>query len=68
MKNHVVVGLREKVSSELQSIGESLVLKIRISSHSNLTDLPPCLGWEQNERGKMGPRLSNMMKSMDPTR
>lgn len=31
-------------------------------------EMPSCLGWEKNERGKMGPRMVNLSSTMDPTR
>lgn len=32
------------------------------------TEMPPFLGWEKNERGKMGPRMVNLSANMDPTK
>ncbi|KAK3868936.1 hypothetical protein Pcinc_025714 [Petrolisthes cinctipes] len=32
------------------------------------TEMPPYLGWEKNERGKMGPRMVNLSANMDPTK
>ena len=30
--------------------------------------MPPVVGWEKNERGKLGPRQVNLSESMDPRR
>ena len=32
------------------------------------TDCPKSVGWEKNERQKMGPRMVNLSSSMDPTK
>lgn len=32
------------------------------------SEMPPFLGWEKNERGKMGPRMVNLSANMDPTK
>ena len=31
-------------------------------------DCPKCVGWEKNDRQKLGPRMVNLSASMDPTR
>ena len=33
-----------------------------------LVDCPKCVGWEKNERHKLGPRMVNLSASMDPTK
>lgn len=69
MRNHTVFAFREKVSAQLSSVAESLIFDIEICDKDlDAIEMPSPLGWEKNERGKMGPRFCNMMKSMDPTR
>lgn len=69
IRKHTIFALREKMSSQLSSVGESLVFDIEICDKDlGVIEMPSPLGWEKNERGKMGPRFCNMMKSMDPTR
>jgi len=29
---------------------------------------PKCVGWEKNERQKLGPRVVNLSSSMDPAK
>ena len=33
-----------------------------------LLDCPQCVGWEKNEKQKLGPRMVNLSASMDPNR
>ena len=50
-------------------VNHSLLLKIKdYSCDENTTELPKCVGWEKNDRGKMGPRLVNLAATMDPER
>lgn len=35
---------------------------------STVSECPKCLGWEKNERQKLGPRMVNLSSSMDPAR
>jgi Ubiquitin-like modifier-activating enzyme ATG7 N-terminus len=53
-----------RLSNQGPRLGKSLILKIRLED----IDAGECqwLGWERNERAKLGPRLTNLSNSMDP--
>lgn len=51
--------------------GHSLIIKVNdvILPEEIYTETSPkCLGWEKNERGKLGARMVNLSNSMDPER
>ncbi|KAF4525803.1 hypothetical protein B566_EDAN009911 [Ephemera danica] len=47
------------------AISESSVLHLNLEQNSGP---PQWIGWERNERGKLGPRLADLAASMDPVR
>ncbi|KAL3851845.1 hypothetical protein ACJMK2_015547 [Sinanodonta woodiana] len=49
-------------------ISHSIVLTVKLSSMTTEADLPKCVGWEKNERQKLGPRMVNLSASMDPVK
>jgi Ubiquitin-like modifier-activating enzyme ATG7 N-terminus len=53
-----------RLSNQGPRLGKSLVLKVKLED----IDAGECqwLGWERNERAKLGPRLANLSNSMDP--
>lgn len=68
---HKILCLRIRIRNGIKDATHSLVLEVdlgRIDDPDNPPDLPPFLGWEKNERGKMGPRMVNLSASMDPTK
>ena len=44
-------------------VSKSLLFTIKSAAFD--TDQPKCVGWEKNERGKMGPRVVNLSAMMD---
>ncbi|KAK7078297.1 Autophagy protein 7 [Halocaridina rubra] len=49
----------------------SIVIEVNLEGSDHIeseTSVPQCLGWEKNERGKLGPRMVNLSSSMDPTK
>lgn len=55
----------------MQNAMHSLVLEVDLGEETGSlqpSEIPPSLGWEKNERGKMGPRMVNLSANMDPTR
>lgn len=46
---------------------KSIVINV-VNFNTNLLECPKCVGWEKNERQKLGPRLVNLSSSMDPVR
>lgn len=50
-----------------RSVGRSLLFTIK-SAVFDADGPPRCVGWEKNERGKMGPRVVNLSAMMDPKR
>lgn len=47
------------------SIDKSLIYTVKLPLVDHTTPLN-WVGWEKNERGKMGPRMANMKNSLDP--
>ena len=41
---------------------------INLSPFRSTSAMPSVVGWEKNERGKLGPRMVNLSESMDPRR
>ncbi|XP_076037635.1 autophagy-related 7 [Oratosquilla oratoria] len=68
-KQHKVLCLRVRTRNGVQSADHSLILEIDLSDVGEIPEeMPKCLGWEKNEKGKLGPRFLNLAASMDPTR
>ena len=66
-----VVCWRDITRDGQRKVGHSLLLKIKdyaVDLAEETTEPPKCLGWEKNDRGKMGPRLVNLAATMDPER
>ena len=66
-----MVCLRVRTRNGVQDASHSLVVEVDLGDEPeplSLSEMPPCLGWEKNERGKMGPRMVNLSANMDPTR
>ncbi|XP_071082043.1 ubiquitin-like modifier-activating enzyme ATG7 [Haliotis cracherodii] len=63
-----VLCLRDRTRDGVRDISHSLVLSITLTSLSAQTECPKCVGWEKNERQKLGPRMVNLSSSMDPTK
>ncbi|XP_045165105.2 ubiquitin-like modifier-activating enzyme ATG7 [Mercenaria mercenaria] len=63
-----VVCFRYLSRSGVHDINHSLLLNVKISSMADTSACPKCVGWEKNERQKLGPRLVNLSSSMDPVR
>ncbi|XP_014785656.1 ubiquitin-like modifier-activating enzyme ATG7 [Octopus bimaculoides] len=61
-----VVCFKDKMQNGVRSISHSLALSLKIPPVSHITECSSTVGWEKNERGKMGPRMVNLSHSMDP--
>lgn len=62
---------RDGVRDGQRKTGHSLIIEIKelVFPEVNSTEsIPKCLGWEKNERGKLGARMVNLSNSMDPQR
>lgn len=68
--NLTVLCWRDGVRDGQRRIGHSLILKVKefVDMADRADSIPKCLGWEKNERGKLGPRTVNLSNSMDPQR
>ena len=68
---HKILCLRVLTRSGVRDAGHSIVVEVdlqgAVDAESEL-EMPQCLGWEKNERGKMGPRVVNLSSTMDPTK
>lgn len=53
-----------RLSNQGTRLGKSVVLKIKLEDVAE--EECQWLGWERNERAKLGPRLANLSNSMDP--
>ena len=67
LNNLSVLCWRDGVRDGQRRVGNSLVIKIKDVVYS-AEPIPKCLGWEKNERGKLGARMVNLSNSMDPER
>ncbi len=70
LTNLSVLCWRDGVRDGQRRVGNSLLIKIKDVVFSGETgeENPKCLGWEKNERGKLGARMVNLSNSMDPER
>ncbi|KAK7102668.1 ubiquitin-like modifier-activating enzyme ATG7 [Littorina saxatilis] len=68
LKDLEVVCFRDRSRQGQREVTHSLVISIKLSSVAELTETPKVLGWERNERQKMGARMVDLSASMDPTR
>ncbi|XP_041349975.1 ubiquitin-like modifier-activating enzyme ATG7 [Gigantopelta aegis] len=62
-----ILCFRDRTRDGVRDIKHSLILKLKMPK-VNLTDCPKCVGWERNERGKLGPRHVNLSSSLDPAK
>ncbi|XP_059150517.1 ubiquitin-like modifier-activating enzyme ATG7 isoform X2 [Physella acuta] len=63
-----IICVRDRTHDGLRDFGQSLVMTVELPAREDLSELPECVGWEKNERQKMGPRMVNLSSSMDPVR
>lgn len=63
-----IICFKDRMKSGVRSIAHSLILTLKIPSVKGTTECPTFVGWEKNERNKMGPRMVNLSQSMDPTK
>lgn len=63
-----VLCFRDRSKDGNRDVTHSIVLTLNIPSTKSLTECPKCVGWEKNERQKLGPRFVNLSNSMDPVR
>ncbi|XP_060572197.1 ubiquitin-like modifier-activating enzyme ATG7 isoform X2 [Ruditapes philippinarum] len=68
LDNIDVVCFRYLSRSGVHDVNHSLFLTVKMSSMADMSACPKCVGWEKNERDKLGPRLVNLSSSMDPVR
>ncbi|KAK3794160.1 hypothetical protein RRG08_062404 [Elysia crispata] len=70
LKTVTVLCVRDRTQDGVRDFGNSLVFSVELipQDESALAILPDCVGWEKNERQKMGPRMVNLSSCMDPTR
>lgn len=70
VKSVTVLCVRDRTQDGVRDFGNSLVFSVGLTQleESKVNVVPECVGWEKNERQKMGPRMVNLTSSMDPTR
>ena len=68
MSGLYVLCWRDGTRDGQRRVGHSLLLTIKNVSMDSIEQPPKCLGWEKNERGKLGPRTVNLSATMDPER
>lgn len=68
LKDVKVVCFRYFSRSGVHDVNHSLLLNVKLSTMGDNSVYPKCVGWEKNERQKLGPRLVNLSSSMDPAR
>ena len=60
---------RDGVRDGQRRVGSSLLIEIKDVIYPTESDsIPKCLGWEKNERSKLGARMVNLSNSMNPER
>nr|QEG53818.1 autophagy 7 [Macrobrachium nipponense] len=67
---HRIVCLRVRTRNGIRDAAHSIVVEVNLEGSvdpNSVPEMPQCLGWEKNERGKMGPRMVNLSATMDPT-
>ncbi|XP_070559698.1 ubiquitin-like modifier-activating enzyme ATG7 [Ptychodera flava] len=64
----IVVCFRNRARDGKREINHSLVLHLNVPSIASTAECPKSVGWEKNQRQKLGPRMVNLSSSMDPTR
>lgn len=70
-RSYKVLCLRVRTRNGVQDASHSLVVEVDLGEEPDPlqpSEMPPSLGWEKNERGKMGPRMVNLSANMDPTK
>ncbi|GFO42753.1 ubiquitin-like modifier-activating enzyme atg7 [Plakobranchus ocellatus] len=70
LKSVTVLCVRDRTQDGVRDFGNSQIFTVEIPEQevSALEVTPECVGWEKNERQKMGPRMVNLSSCMDPTR
>ncbi|KAK2163569.1 hypothetical protein LSH36_77g03008 [Paralvinella palmiformis] len=63
-----VICLRDRFKDGKRNVSHSILLKLRFVDAQSVTECPKCVGWEKNERQKLGPRMVNLSANMDPIR
>jgi len=66
--HHKVLCLRIRTRSGIKDAQHSIIFKVDLGGPFPDHVMPAVIGWEKNERGKLGPRMLNLSASMDPTR
>ncbi|KAK6176592.1 hypothetical protein SNE40_014847 [Patella caerulea] len=67
MESVNVLCFRDRSRDGVRDISHSLLLNIKLEKLDDQV-CPKCVGWEKNERQKLGPRMVNLSSTMDPTR
>ncbi|RUS69787.1 hypothetical protein EGW08_022454 [Elysia chlorotica] len=70
LKTATVLCVRDRTQDGVRDFGNGLVFSVELipQEESALAAVPECVGWEKNERQKLGPRMVNLSGCMDPTR
>ncbi|XP_030853789.1 ubiquitin-like modifier-activating enzyme ATG7 [Strongylocentrotus purpuratus] len=63
-----VVCFRNRTREGIRNSSHSLILRLQVPSTSPEISCPKCVGWEKNQRNKLGARKVDLSSSMDPTR
>ncbi|XP_066283874.1 ubiquitin-like modifier-activating enzyme ATG7 [Branchiostoma lanceolatum] len=63
-----ILCFRDRVREGVRDSSHSLLLQVNMAAVQSLTECPKCVGWEKNQKGKLGPRMVNLSASMDPAR
>ncbi|KAL8594890.1 hypothetical protein ACOMHN_038453 [Nucella lapillus] len=68
VKDIEVVCFRDRSRQGQREVRHSLVVSVKLSPVADVDETPKVLGWERNERQKMGARMVDLSASMDPAR
>lgn len=68
MQTFEVLCYRERVKDGKRDSSHSIVIQLAMPEMREMKECPKVIGWEKNERRKLGPRMVNLSLSMDPAK
>ncbi|PIK52991.1 putative ubiquitin-like modifier-activating enzyme ATG7-like [Apostichopus japonicus] len=63
-----IICYRDRSREGQRSCDHSIVLEVNLPSMTDMKDCPKCVGWERNQKNKLGARTVDLSSSMDPNR
>ncbi|XP_071816836.1 ubiquitin-like modifier-activating enzyme ATG7 [Apostichopus japonicus] len=63
-----IICYRDRSREGQRSCDHSIVLVLNLPSMTDMKECPKCVGWERNQKNKLGARTVDLSSSMDPNR